>query len=288
MPGDALQLAFFALRAALNVSALLATGLALHAALGILGREALSRWRRLIIMLTLTATVLAFARLLLLNVQMGDATTLLDPDLTALGWLALGPSSLAFAIGAAAVVTGLVLSQRVIFAGGALVMAAGFALTGHTQALPEPGLAPFAVGLHFAVAGFWVAAPLTVAPNPAVADEVLVGRLKRFSAVAVVAIPLLFVAGIWLAFVLAGGIEGLLRTAYGQLLLVKLAVATGAVGMGALNRRIVTAMVLNDPPTGRLWLRRTLAVETVLFAVAILAVSAATTLTGAGEGLPAQ
>jgi putative copper resistance protein D len=288
VPGDALQLALFAFRAALNVSILLLIGLALHAALGVVEREAMRRWRGLIIGLVLAATTLAFARLLVLNVQMGDATTLLDPDLLALGWMALGPSSLAFAIGVVAIVVGLLFSQRLILVVAASVTAAGFALTGHAQALPDPGLAPYGVGLHAAIAGFWVAAPLTLAPDPAVADDVMLARLKRFSAAAVVLIPVLFIAGLWLAWVLADGIDGLIMTAYGQLLLLKLAAATITLGIGALNRQVVTAKVATDAPTGRRWLRRTLTVESVLFAVAILAVSAATTLTGAGEGLPAQ
>lgn len=288
MPGDALQLALFAFRVALNVSALLLIGLALHAALGVVERESMRRWRGLIIGLALAATTLAFARLLVLNVQMGDATTLLDPDLLALGWMALGPSSLAFAIGAVAIVIGLLFSQRIILVVGASVAAAGFALTGHTQALPNPGLAPYGVGLHAAIAGFWIAAPLTLSLDPAFADDVLLPRLKRFSAAAVVLIPVLFIAGLWLAWVLAGGIYGLLMTAYGQLLLLKLAAASITLGIGALNRQVVTVKVATDPPTGRRWLQRTLTVESILFAVAILAVSAATTLTGAGEGLPAQ
>jgi putative copper export protein len=285
--GDALTLALFALRTGLNVSVLLLIGLARHAALGIVGREALARWRGLAVVLALVAIVLAFARLLFLNLQMGDATTLFDPDLMALGWMALGPSSLAFGLGAITIVLGLVFNQRVVLAGGALVAAAGFALTGHTQALPQPGLAPYAVSLHAAIAGFWVMAPLTLAPKAAVADDVLLARLKRFSGVAIAVIPVLFIAGLWLAWVLAGGLAGLFGTTYGWLLIIKLVAATAALGVGAFNQRIVTDKVASDPARGWRWLRRALATETILFAVAILAVSAATTLTGAGEGLSA-
>jgi len=288
VPGDALQLALFVLRAGLNASALLLIGLVLHAAIAIIGREALSRWRGLIVGLAITATVLAFVRLLLLNVQMGDASTLFDPDLTALGWMALGPSSLAFAAGAAVVVAGLALRQTLILAVGAVSASAGFALTGHTQALSNPGLAPYAVGMHVAIAGFWIAAPLTLSPRGLADDTVLLARLKRFSAAAVFLIPVLVVAGLWLAWILAGGVQGLLGTAYGQLLLLKLAAACIAIGLGAINKQVVTAKVAADPHVGRRWLNHTLTAETVLFLVALVAISAATTLTGAGEGLPAQ
>ncbi len=280
---DALTLALVALRTGLNVCSLLLIGLGLHGALGIVQREALTRWRRFAIALAAATIALAFARLPLLNVQMGDTSTLLDPDLMALGWMTLGSSSLAFAVGAALVVAGFVLSQRVITATGALVTASGFALTGHTQALADPGIAPFAVGLHTALAGFWITAPLTLVPRTATSSDLLLTRLQRFSAVAVLAIPLLIIVGVWLAWTLAGGLEGLLQTAYGQLLLVKLAAAAGALSLGAFNQRIVTAKVRDDPPVGRRWLQRTLVIESSLFAAAILAISAATTLTGAGE-----
>ena len=288
MAEDALQLALFALRACLNVSALLLIGLALHAAWGVIEREAAPRWRGLIIGLALVAAVLGFARLLVLNLQLGDTSTLFDSELTALGWMTLGPSSLALVIGSAVIVFGFFVTQRVILVCGALAVAAGFALTGHTQALTEPGLAPFGVGLHAALAGFWVAAPLTLFPRPVVANDVLIARLRRFSEAAVLLIPILFVIGLWLAWVLAGGLTGLLGTLYGQLLLLKLAAASIALGVGAFNKQLVTARTVKDPVTGRRWLGRTLAAETIVFTVAILAVSAATTLTGAGEGLPAE
>ena len=283
MAGDALAPVLFALRTGLNISSLLLIGIALHAAIGVVERETLKRWRSLTIGLALATSTLAFARLLLLNLQMGDASTILDPDLTAIGWMALGPSSLAFLVGAAGVVLGVALGQRIILGGGAIIVTAGFALTGHTQALSEPGVMPYVVALHAAAGGFWVAAPLTLAPTAMVSDDVALARLKRFSAAAMAAVPLLFIAGLWLAWVLAGGAAGLLGTAYGWLLMAKLSAAMAALGVGAFNQKVVTAKVATDPPAGRRWLRRTLTAEAVLFVFAILAVSAATTLTGAGD-----
>lgn len=282
------MLALFALRIAINTSCLLLIGFALHGAVGVLGRDILPRWRGFGLILAAAATVFALARLPLLNVQMGDASTLFDPDLTALGWMAIGPSSLAITTGAFTIAVGLLLGRRAILAAGALVTAAGFSLTGHTQALPEPGVAPYAVGLHAAVAGFWVIAPLTLFPRATVSNDALLSRLRRFSAAAVFLIPVLFAAGIWLAWVLAGGINGLLGAAYGQLLLLKLAVAIVALGVGALNKGFVTDKVETDAETGRRWLRRTLIVDAVLFTIAIVSISAATSLTGAGEALVAE
>jgi hypothetical protein len=54
-------------------------------------------------------------------------------------------------------------------------------------------------------------------------------------------------------------------------------------GLGALNKQVITAKVGSAPATGRAWLRVTLLLEATLFAAAIIAVSAATTIGGPSE-----
>jgi putative copper export protein len=222
-------------------------------------------------------------RVCLLFLQMGDGAPLPDFSLLELAWSTLSAPSLALAAGATAVALGALMGWRVLLVVGAVLSAASFGLTGHTQGLSDPGLAPAASGLHVLIAGFWIVAPLTLWPRDNLTDPNLLARLHRFSASAVAAIPVMMLVGVWLAWRLTGGIGGLLYTVYGQLLLVKLGVALAALGAGAINKQVVTAKVGQTAATGRLWLRRTLACEALLFAAAILAVSAATTFTGAGE-----
>ena len=62
-------------------------------------------------------------------------------------------------------------------------------------------------------------------PRAALPGPQLVDRLRRFSAIAIAAIPVLVILGFWLAWVLAGGVKGLFETNYGRLLLLKLAVS---------------------------------------------------------------
>jgi putative copper export protein len=279
---DPLSPWLFADRIWLNGSALLAIGLALHAGLGVIAREQ----RRAFLVPAAGAACLAglagLARLALLNAQLGDGLR----DAFSLGgaglvWTILGPASSVLAVGVLAVV--ILAASGIVAIGllGAVAMAGSFALTGHTQGLETPGVMPIAAGLHVLIAGFWVAAPLTLFPRAQTPDGVLAERLKRFSAVAVAAIPVLVVLGIWLAWVLAGGWTGLTGTTYGRLLLGKLAVSLVAVGMGALNHGIVARQVASQPARGRRWLGWTLGVETVVFVAAVLIVSAATTFTGA-------
>jgi len=281
--GDALPLALFADRIGLNVAALLTVGFALHAALGVVERDAFGRLRSLILLAGAGVLVFAGLRLLILNAQMGDGTVLFDPELFPLSWTALGPSTTALSTGAIAGVAGVFAGSRILAGIGAGGLAAGFGLTGHSQGLADPGLAPMAVAAHAFIAGFWVVAPITLHPSARLGNDVLLARLKRFSVIAMAAIPLLLLLGVWLAFVLAGGVTPLLGSIYGWLLLAKLAVGLIAMAMGALNKQVVTTRIERDPAKGRCWLRWTLAFDAMLFATAILAVSAATTIAGPGE-----
>ena len=281
--GDALPLALFADRIGLNVAALLMIGFALHAASGVVERDALRRLRPLVLLAGAGVLVFASLRLLILNAQMGDGTVLFDAELFPLSWIALGPSTTALSVGAVAGVAGVFAGSRILAGIGAAILAAGFGLTGHSQGLADPGLAPMAVATHAFIAGFWVVAPITLHPATRLGDDVLLARLKRFSVIAMAAIPLLLFLGVWLAFVLAGGVAPLFGSIYGWLLLAKLAAGLIAMAMGALNKQIVTTRIERDPAKGRRWLRLTLTFEAILFATAILAVSAATTIAGPGE-----
>ncbi len=71
-----------------------------------------------------------------------------------------------------------------------------------------------------------------------------------------------------------------MATAYGRLILVKIAAAAGALGLGALNKIWVTRQLSVDPQGGRAALRITLSVDACLFATALAAVAAATTVVG--------
>ena len=172
--------------------------------------------------------------------------------------------------------------SRVVAGLGAAALSVGFGLTGHAQGLTA-GLAPIMVAAHVLIAGFWVAAPISLYPGPTLDSARLTSRLHRFSTIAVAAIPVLIALGIWLAWILTEGGEKLLVTTYGLLLLAKLAIGVIAIGVGALNKQVITAKVAADPATGKKWLRVALLCEATLFAAAIIAVSAATTI-GAPAG----
>jgi putative copper resistance protein D len=134
--------------------------------------------------------------------------------------------------------------------------------------------------MHVLIAAFWFAAPVTLWPTLQIEAAALAARVNRFSNIAVAAVPLLFALGLWLALLLAGGWGPLLTSLYGQLLLAKLAAASFALALGAYNKTIVAARLRTDQEAGRSALRLTLGLDTALFAGALAAVAAATSLTG--------
>jgi putative copper resistance protein D len=280
--GDELSLLQFADRIGLNLFALLTVGFALHAAFGIVERDSFRGLRSRIALAGLALALFTMVRFGILVAQMGDGTNVFDPELMPLAWMVLGDSTLAILAGAAVSVGGVWFRSPLTAALGAAALSFGFGLAGHAQGLADPGLAPIAVAVHVFIAGFWLAAPVNLYPATK-EDSELLSSLRRFSSIAVVAIPVLIALGAWLAWTLAGSPEKLFGTTYGLLLLAKLALGIAAMGLGALNKQIITAKIATDPAIGRKWLRVTLLCEATLFAAAIIAVSAATTIGGPAE-----
>ena len=281
MTGDELSLLQFASRIGLNLFALLTIGFALHAALGIVERDSFRGLRSRIALAGLALAFFTKVRVGILIAQMGDGTNVLDPELMPLAWMVLGDSTLAILAGAA--VGGVWFRSPLTAALGAAALSFGFGLAGHAQGLADPGLAPIAVAVHVFIAGFWLAAPVSLYPAPRQEDSELLSRLRRFSSIAVIAIPVLVALGAWLAWTLVGSPEKLFGTTYGLLLVAKLAIGIVAMSLGALNKLVITAKVAANPAVGRKWLRVTLLCEATLFAAAIMAVSAATTIGGPVE-----
>jgi len=263
--------ALAALNVALYASALMAAGLALHVGLGVVEKPAASGALRMAAIAGAIALVVASVRFAALLQKVGGA------DAFAWAWRVHGNALLALAVGAAILLAAA--RARVLALPGAALIAASFALTGHTQALDTPDLAPLATAAHVTLAAFWFAAPLSLWPRESIADDVVSARLQRFSAIAILAVPVLFALGVWLALRLGGGLEALMSSDYGRVLLAKLGAAGAALSLGAVNRRIGVSSLRS----GRTTLKRLLVGEAVAFFVALALVAWATTATGPPE-----
>jgi putative copper resistance protein D len=192
----------------------------------------------------------------------------------------LGRMLAALALGAAALAARRAPPARrdwavLLGAAAALVVAAAWA--GHAAARPGERAGVLALGaVHQAAVAVWVgglAHLLVTALDARLAPAVAARALRRFSALALGAVGVLAAAGAGLAGTYVGGVGGLIGTAYGVMVLTKIVVLAGLLGLAALSRAAVRALDGATPPPLRL--RRTVEVElgvavTVLFTAAAL------------------
>ncbi|WP_075217266.1 copper resistance protein CopC [Mongoliimonas terrestris] len=150
--------------------------------------------------------------------------------------------------------------------------AAAFAASGHAATAEPRWLARGTVAAHAGLAALWLGA--LPALHRSLGDAAApAGRrlLAAFAVAGPAGVGALATAGVTLA-VLQGAVtaEALVGTAYGQVLLVKLAVVAGLLGLAAVNRWRFADAAGRDP-AARVGLRRLVAVEIAL-AVLVLAV----------------
>lgn len=278
---DELALLVWASKTVFTAAALVSAGLALHAAAPIVERDAVPRHLRIAALFALGAALLFVPQLILLNAQLaGSLGGLLNYRTFRWIWRAYDGAAVAVGIGILLIAGGALVHSQILAAIGAASLVSSFALTGHVQMLDGRGYLVPLVALHAALAAFWVAAPITLWPTQRIQQRPLIDRLHRFTRIAVLAIPVLFLAGGWLALNIAGSLDALLTSAYGRLLLAKLVAAFGALLLGAANKQIVTTRVRTHFCEGIYWLRLTLIGDAALFTSAIGLVAWITTLAG--------
>jgi copper transport protein len=132
-------------------------------------------------------------------------------------------------------------------AASALAMAAaGLALasSGHAATADPQWLTRPAVFIHATAIAFWVGALVPLAALFARRDPAASLALRRFSAAIPYVLAALLAAGIVLAVVQIGHFEALVSTAYGRVLLVKLALVALLLILAAFNRWRLTKPVL--------------------------------------------
>jgi len=282
MSGDALPWLMLIVKLGLYCASLAAAGLALNAALGVVEADGRTQALRRAAWAATAAAGFGALRLLLTNAQLaGSLADAFDAATVAWAWTAQGPSMSALGASLVAAWAAFLFRSRIIAAFSALGFAAAFALVGHVQALPAPGFAPWVAGAHVLIASFWFAAPLTLWPSAAIDAPTLAGRVRRFSALAIAAIPALVALGLWLLWRLAW--PAIFSSEYGLVLVVKLVVVTLALGLGALNKTVVAKALATDPGRGAQLLSWTLRVDAVIFLTALALVAWATTMTGPPE-----
>ena len=173
--------------------------------------------------------------------------------------------------------------QRLLFTVAILSTSASFAMTGHTQGQEDAPFLYLWMMPHVLIAGFWVMAPFSLWPDSVSDDQKLIVRVERFSRAAIWMVPVLLLTGAYVLWQLLPQLSDLWTTAYGQLLSIKLIAITCLLGLGAWNKFRVTRMLKHNILSGRVHLKRSLGLETLLFTIVIIVILFATTVTGPGS-----
>lgn len=192
-----------------------------------------------------------------------------SPTATALGWRVAGMLCIALALRGrgAAVASSLV---------GATLAIAAFALLGHTATHADRWVLSLLLLAHLLIVAFWFGAlvPLHVAASREPA-AIAAAVTESFSKAALRIVPILFLAGLVLGAVLLKE-PAALKTEYGQLLLVKIALFALIMALAALNKWRFGPALASGGRAAAAVFRRSLAIEYLLIA-AVLSVTAVLT-----------
>lgn len=145
----------------------------------------------------------------------------------------------------------------------------GHTVTGTPRVLLMPLLGVHVLAVSFWLGSVWLLGRLAQRLEPAP----LAALLRSFSAIAMLLVPLLGLAGIALASLLLPDLAAL-ATPYGWLLCMKAALFAALLGLAVLNRQRLTPALGQGSLTAARVLRRSLAAEYVLM-VLVLCVTAA-------------
>ncbi len=150
------------------------------------------------------------------------------------------------------------------------VLAFAVSLSGHASTAPPAAITHRAVSVHVAAAAVWVGAlvPLALLLS-AGTSEAATRALASFSRIVPWAVVALALTGGFLAAVQVRTPAALWETAYGRVLLAKLALVAAMLALAALNRWRLTKPALAGDAAARRRLVRVIAVEAVL-AVAVV------------------
>jgi len=163
---------------------------------------------------------------------------------------------------------------------GVILVFLAFTQVGHTRDGPR-WLLPGLLLVHLAAVAFWVGAllPLYRMAGPAVPHKVAAQILAAFGRVASVTVGLLLAAAVGLSWLLLGGLVPFLETAYGQMLLIKIALVLLLLGLAAMNKwRLVPAFERREPNADRR-LRRSILGEGLLVLLILFVTALLTTTT---------
>ena len=190
------------------------------------------------------------------------------------------------ALGATGAAPGPALSRpQVLLLGGAIVaLALTAALAGHSATHSPRGLLVFVDTLHVLAVSAWLGGLAMLLFALPIAVRVLHRRERiplmaaavgRFSRLAMTAVAFLLLSGVVQSIALVGALDAFVETAYGRLVLAKIALFLGLISLGAYNQRRLLPQLRNvagggeEPERAAAVLRRSVACEVGLALVVL-------------------
>jgi len=137
-------------------------------------------------------------------------------------------------------------------AAGAVALA-GFSLEGHSRALSWRAAMIASDVVHLFAAALWVGGlvGLTLAFRSSADTTRLTAMVRRFSNAALVAVGVVTLTGVVMAWIVLPAIGELTSTGYGLALVLKVVLVTAAIGLGAFNRWLLVPVVAGADRPGR-------------------------------------
>ena len=161
----------------------------------------------------------------------------------------------------------------------AVVALAGFSIEGHTRATDRRWVMVGSDVVHLVAGSIWLGGivALVVAFRASTDAPSLAATVRRFSDAALVAVGVVAVTGVAMAWIILPTVGELTSTGYGLALIVKVSLVVVVIALGAFNRyRLVPAVDGREAPAsgtpataGRSWLGRVVIVELVLLVAAV-------------------
>ncbi len=162
----------------------------------------------------------------------------------------------------------------------ALVALAGFSIEGHTRATERRWAMVASDVVHLTAAAVWLGGivALVVAFRSSSDAGRLAAAVRRFSDSALIAVGVVAVTGVIMAWIILPSTDELTSTGYGWALIIKVVLVLVVIALGAFNRyRLVPAVEVREPGAvddsersdGRRWLGNIVLAELVLLIVAV-------------------
>jgi copper transport protein len=185
----------------------------------------------------------------------------------------LGVSAIGFALAAAGAGSGRPAARR-LGAGGAVVVALGFPLSGHAATAEPRWLAAAALAVHALAVSFWVGAFWPLRALLADRGAACAPAVARFSALAVPAVAALLAAALALAALRLRALDELFGTPYGRLVLAKACGFALLLALAGLNRQRLTPALAAGRDGAAARLSRSVLAETAVAAAVLCATAA--------------